>query len=443
MSGKINSFPKAFSVSFSEINRWDPNSFHGIRWHWSPDVMCPINKVLQKTSQKVDREQHSFDTLMPITIHFDGTVEPREIDEDREYSMDLFWAPPGSIVVSKIDLKNGAVAVIPDHWNNAVVTGHFAVYRPDSSKINSKYFHLLIQADFFKNYLWRNKVGAEGRKEVKLPFFEAIEIPVPLIDIQEAIVEQWNEAKRAYFSASERLSDAVKLLDQELIQRTNRYHEATTSRVLAVRSVDIAQWDLHAGRAAAFIEANPHFARMGEYIEECTEQVKPWLSPKVEWPVYGVNNKARVFLNGRKLGSQFNAAYKRIEKNWFFHNPTRANVGSLGMVPEVEKNAITSPEYQVWRIRQGLDVNFVALMLQTSYFLKLVGFNRVGGVKQRMYYSNLAEIRIPKFSLSEQRGFAEHRSAAIAAIDEANLLLKSRKQEVDQMILGKIAVGIA
>jgi hypothetical protein len=55
---------------------------------------------------------------------------------------------------------------------------------------------------------------------------------------------------------------------------------------------------------------------------------------------------------------EFNAPYKRIHKDCFFHNPTRSSVGSLGHVPEVPKDAITSPEYQVWKLRDlGPDIH--------------------------------------------------------------------------------------
>jgi type I restriction enzyme S subunit len=69
--------------------------------------------------------------------------------------MDLFFARPGDIVVAKIDLKNGAVGLVPD-WNNVVVTNHFAVYKPDLTRVSPEYFLRIIQTSFFKSYLWRN-----------------------------------------------------------------------------------------------------------------------------------------------------------------------------------------------------------------------------------------------------------------------------------------------
>ena len=89
--------------------------------------------------------------------------------------------------------------------------------------------------------------------------------------------------------------------------------------------------------------------------------------------MFGVNNKDGVFLNSYQKGSTFNAPYKRIRKDWFFHNPTRSNVGSLGIVPDVPEDAITSPEYQVWRIRpdatESLLPGYVACLIQTPFFL--------------------------------------------------------------------------
>lgn len=212
MGEAAQTFPKAFAVRFAQINRWDPNSFHGINWHWPGSVMATIGSVLNPRKEKVDRSANGFNDLMPVTIHFDGSIEPRKVSEDKEYTMELFWARPGDIVVSKIDLKNGAVAIIPEGWNKVVVTNHFAVYEPDLQKLDPRYFHLLIQANFFREHLWRNKVGAEGRKEVKLDFFESQDVPIPPLPIQQKIVAHWEAANSK--------ANADMTVSQELAQST-------------------------------------------------------------------------------------------------------------------------------------------------------------------------------------------------------------------------------
>ncbi len=60
MSAVVQSFPKAFSVSFLALKRWDPNNFHDIQWHWPPSVMAPIGSVLSSRKEKVDRSSNNF-----------------------------------------------------------------------------------------------------------------------------------------------------------------------------------------------------------------------------------------------------------------------------------------------------------------------------------------------------------------------------------------------
>lgn len=196
---------KAFAVLFSAIQRWDPSSFYRITWHWPQSVLRPISSFLIPRKEKVDRGRFTFADLQPFTIHLDGSVDRREVDAGREYSMELFFAHPGDIVVAKIDLKNGAVGIVPE-WKNVVVTNHFAVYEPNLEIIVPQYFHLLIQTDFFKAHLWRNKVGAEGRKEVKLDFFEALEVPVPPLSVQRKIVAAWETVWKDAAATTEKIA---------------------------------------------------------------------------------------------------------------------------------------------------------------------------------------------------------------------------------------------
>jgi type I restriction enzyme S subunit len=118
------------------------------------------------------------------------------------------------MVVAKIDLKNGAVGIVPAEWQNVVVTNHFAVYQIDTDKVLPDYLHRLIQQGDFKEYLWRHKVGAEGRKEVKLDFFESIEVPVPDLSVQRTILLR----KRRLMDELERVQQMLSRVDVEIEQ---------------------------------------------------------------------------------------------------------------------------------------------------------------------------------------------------------------------------------
>jgi hypothetical protein len=187
---------KIFRLKWSDLDRWDPLSFRPIDWRWPAPTLKPLGSALRKRVEPVDREKWDFADLTPITIHFDGSLEPRDLTDTDEYTMELFFARPGDIIVSKIDLKNGAVAIAPDSLPNVVVTNHFVVYEPDPQKLHAPYLIRLIQTPFFKDYLWRKKVGSEGRKEVKIELFERTPIPLPTKEVQQSLISAWEDLDR-------------------------------------------------------------------------------------------------------------------------------------------------------------------------------------------------------------------------------------------------------
>lgn len=428
--------PRAFGVSFSDLQTWSVAAQFAVNWNWSDEVIKPLENILCRRNEAA-LETLSLESMVTLlTIRFDGSIEPREPTRIKDVKGRLFRVYPGDVVFSKIDVRNGAIGLAPDDIDCMCVTSEFPVYSVDFRKTDSGYVKLLFRTVAFKKLLNSMISGASGRKRIQPSQLESVQVPIPPLPIQQKIVAHWQTAQLERAEADSALSALVSELHLWLVKQTKGFSQVTRSKVLLANYENTSQWDVKAGRAAAFITSNPDFIRLGDDTEECTETVRPWDEAESEWPVYGVNNKVGVFLSSMQLGEEFNAPYKKIEKDWFFHNPTRANVGSLGIVPEVPANAITSPEYQVWRLKGRFLPDFMALILKTDYFLALVAFNRVGGVKQRMYYANLAEIRLPEITMDIQKRFAEQRREILANIAVANEKLVQRKQEIEKMILG-------
>ena len=431
---------RAFTADFGSLEVWSVAAQFAADWEWPPSVVRPLGEAL------VRRREAASDTLAPdalvtmLTIRFDGSVEPRAPVRLEDVKGRLFRVHPGDVVFSKIDVRNGAIGLAPDGIERICVTSEFPIYAVDECKVDPVFVKLLFRTGAFMRVLNSMISGASGRKRIQPSQLEKVRVPIPLPEVQRRIVAHWQSAERRREAADADFSALVEELDSYLADRTRALEESTRARTFVARFENTRQWDLKGGRAAAFVAANADFVRLGDYSEECTETVRPWEQPDRRWPVYGVNNRDGVFRSAVQEGRKFNAPYKRIERDWFFHNPTRANVGSLGIVGDVPSDAITSPEYQVWRLAGCFSPEFMALVLRTDYFLALVAINRVGAVKQRMYYSNLAEIRLPEVPKPVQREFASKRSRALDEISASERMLAERKAEIETMIVGDRSV---
>lgn len=433
---------KAFAVLFRDFQRWDVGYFQSVAWQWPNSVLQSLSTTLHRIIREVPSSERKPGLPVIEKITFGGELTHFDLAPDDKYKGRLFWAKAGELIFSKIRLKQGSVAVVPPETPRIAVSPEYPVFQINTDKALPAYLLLVLRSKAFQNLLTGLSHGGSTKTRIHPRELERLAIPLPSIPTQRAIVDFWHEHIRAVDASREKLLDPVQSLNGRLIEIYRRMcaRDVIHSRCFVVDFKDLAAWDVKSGRAASFRIACPSFRPMGDFVEEATELVRPTAEPNKEWPVYGVNNKDGVFLNSYQKGSTFNAPYKRIRKDWFFHNPTRSNVGSLGIVPDVPEDAITSPEYQVWRIKpdapEPVLPEYVACLIQTPFFLDLVQFNRVGAVKQRMYTENLMQLRVPYIPVPEQQRYADAREKAHAALAAAKRRLDDALKEVEAMILG-------
>ena len=426
-------------VYWSEVDKWTPTSsllrFGKLPGGWR---LLPVYEYATQINNKERVEPKAKYRMAGVKWYGEGIFHRETVHGKEQSANYLYPLKPGAIIYNRLFAWKESFAVVPEEFVGLYVSNEFPQFEINKAVALPEYVYLLFTSKKIIKAVNAASIGsaAISRNRFKESDFMGFKVPIPPLSVQQKIVAYLEAAQQQRALADKALADLVAELHSHLVEQTHAFEQVTGSRVFLANYAKTQQWDVKAGRAAACISANPNFVRLGDYTEECSETVRPWEEPEKEWPIYGVNNKDGVFLNAYQKGKDFNAPYRRIEKNWFFHNPTRANVGSLGIVPEVPEDAITSPEYQVWRLLAGFLPDFIALMIRTGYFLSLVDFNRVGGVKQRMYYTNLAEIRLPMIDLEVQKEFAGQRVDILSAITKANKTVKERKSEIEEMILG-------
>lgn len=432
-------------ILWSEIEKWTPESVL-LRFGKLPDGwrLLPVSAFAAQLENKEKVNPESEYRMAGVRWYGEGVFHRETVVGKEQSANYLYPLKPGAIIYNRLFAWKESFAVVPEELYGYYVSNEFPQFEIDPAIALPKYIYLLFNTKKIIDAVNAASIGsaAISRNRFKESDFLGFKVPIPPLPVQQKIVAHWETAQLERVSAATALSALMAALHSWLVKQTKGFGQVTRSKVFLANYENVQQWDVKAGRAAAFITANPDFIRLGDYTEECTETVRPWDEPEKEWPIYGVNNKEGVFLNSMQAGQEFNAPYKKIEKDWFFHNPTRANVGSLGIVPEVPTDAITSPEYQVWRLKSGFLPDFMALMLRTDYFLALVAFNRVGGVKQRMYFANLAEIRFPEIPTEVQKNFADRRQEILANITAANRKLAQRKKDIEKMILGTHPVEV-
>lgn len=176
-------------------------------------------------------------------MRFDGSMERREA-KPSEIKGKLYLAEPGDVVFSKIDVRNGAIGIVPESIALAAFTSEFPIYRIRENIALAEYVTLLFRTAFFRRTINATISGASGRKRVQPTQLVDIEVPFPPLEVQRAIVQKWREARAA---ADEALASADKLekeAEREFLHGLGLVApgESRQRKVFALRWNELSRW---------------------------------------------------------------------------------------------------------------------------------------------------------------------------------------------------------
>ncbi|MBV9469525.1 MAG: restriction endonuclease subunit S, partial [Abitibacteriaceae bacterium] len=207
---------KAFAVWFKDLDLWSVNSFFRPHWRWPLKYIEPLGEALERRFETVDLAAKAAGLTPLITLRFDGSMELRNARTE-DIKGGLFSAYAGDLVFSRIDVRNGAIGIVPEQLPHVAVSNEFPVYHVRPEKALTEYVHLLVRSTLFRGVLNSLISGASGRKRVQATQFESIQVPLPPLETQRAIVDYWHCAQHAQQEAEARIAAHEAAIDTQFL----------------------------------------------------------------------------------------------------------------------------------------------------------------------------------------------------------------------------------
>ncbi|WP_079242485.1 restriction endonuclease subunit S [Chryseobacterium indologenes] len=132
------------------------------------------------------------------------------------------------------------------------------------------------------------------------------------------------------------------------------------------------------------------YQKIGQYLEECTERIgENWKGIRL----VGVSAKEGII--DLRIGQKDSfEKYKIVKTGDLIYNTMRVNIGSIAIYEGIE-NALTSPDYVVFRVKRHVSPQLLLNYLKSEQGLLEIGTNTKGSVRARLYFSALSEIKMP------------------------------------------------
>lgn len=140
---------------------------------------------------------------------------------------------------------------------------------------------------------------------------------------------------------------------------------------------------------------------LGDDIEEAGTRFTPRTDTEkdAEYRVLSVGKDDGVTEGEMRSGWDFkeNYRYQRVEAGDIVYNPSRINIGSIGVVPQNFSGALVSPEYIVFRSNR-LAPTFLVDLLRSPFYRMYINVITTGSIRSRLYFGGMQEIKVPDVS---------------------------------------------
>ncbi len=133
-----------------------------------------------------------------------------------------FYVKADQLLLSRIDVRNGAIGLVPKELDGAIVSNDFWAYDFNENKLFPKYLAYYVTIPSFIEEASRTSSGTTQRIRAEETSFLNINIPLPPIDEQRRIIE-YIETLAARISKAQSLREAASEETKRLPQSILRY----------------------------------------------------------------------------------------------------------------------------------------------------------------------------------------------------------------------------
>ncbi len=442
----------AFAVRFSNINAfWEVRSVRislTNRSFWKTVSLASLCKVRYEVVSDTELETGKVQMLDRISfdegkVYFGGRTQTK---------MTQYRAMPGDIVVSKINARKRAIGIVPDKAEVGL-TIHFRALIPDEGRVDTQFLWLALRSDFCKNQ-FDVETGGMGKGEISEERLLSINVPLPPLETQIAVVSRWQEAQRAALQAEEKIAEMEKEIEKRFfadlgLKAPLRFQNP---KVFAARWKDFERWSVSYNQA---ILGSVDISR-GKYpvveLENMLSMVQYGSSEKandkgIGTPILRINNIKKGILD--LLNLKHVSLQEKVRANLLLKNGdiliirtsgSKELVGTCAAFHEQNEFVFASYLIRLRTDRTKTDPDYVTWLINSR-----IGRQQVNAVSRQIMQNNInsQELRSLKFPLpplkvqQEIMSYVEAGRAEIVRQKElAEKIRKGAEAEVEALILG-------
>ena len=417
----LNAMKYISTVPFSGLFNWSVQHLNDSKIAFSKAYpMMRIGEFLKRNKTAVTIQDGVKYKRVTIKVRNGGVVPRDEVMGENIGTKKQFLVSKGQFILSKIDARNGAMGIIPAELDGAVVTQDFLPYDIDATKVNPQYFVLVCTTKQFIAFCQSCSSGTTNRQRVNEAQFLNIRVPVPSLEQQNKLVEEYNKqlaiAADAELLAIKKHRNINSLLFAELGVKISKDNVLNGLSTVAFSALD--RWDIAYLQNTAKYTAKYKSFRFENCIEHFMKgldgkslRMETYKTPTRDFHYIGMEHieKATGQLIDAPIvkGSQIKSQTVTIPNGYFIYGKLRPYLNKYWYNNTNWDNIVCSSELFVFRIKDSINTRFFEVVLGSDIVQEQIADLTSGARMPRITEEVFMNIQIPIPPLDIQKDLAD------------------------------------
>ena len=429
------------TVPFSGLFNWSVQYLNDSKIAFSKAYpMMRIGEFLKRNKTAVGIQDGIKYKRVTIKVRNGGVVPRDEVMGENIGTKKQFLVSKGQFILSKIDARNGAMGIIPADLDGAIVTQDFLPYDIDITKVNPQYFVLVCTTKQFIAFCQSCSSGTTNRQRVDEAQFLNIKVPIPSLEKQNKLVEEYNKqlaiASDAELLAIKKHRSINSLLFIELGFKISKDNVLNGLSTVAFSALD--RWDIAYLQNTAKYTAKYKSLRFENCIEHFMKgfdgkslRIETYKTPAQDFHYIGMEHieKATGQLIDTPIvkGSQIKSQTVTVPNGYFIYGKLRPYLNKYWYNNTNWDDIVCSSELFVFRIKDSINTRFFEVVLGSDIVQEQIADLTSGARMPRITEEVFMNIQIPIPPLDVQKNLADQIDKITDEIKELrNSALKKR-----------------
>jgi restriction endonuclease S subunit len=441
------------AVRFKSVYNWRFNDSEKYNNFFKIDTVL-FNEVINKTSiikeKIIDEKEYP---IIGVRAYGNGAFINR-IEKGENLKMRVYQVCQNNhLIWCKVDTKNGAFGIVTDDLEGSYASSNMSLAKINLNKINLDYLQLLFRIPKYNAYMDKAVTGSTNRKYLTFEqILNSIEIPLPKPEIQNQLVNQYNQKLTQAQEAETQANGLEKSIESYLLNELGIEKPKTVEKkqgLQFVRLKELSRWDYL--YLTNDFELNHQYPQqsLSYFIDKfllnqngTSLRFESYKQPKEEFSYLGMENiekeTGQIVEMSKVKGDEIKSQTVRVPKNYFMYGKLRPYLNKYWYNDTDNDSIICSSEFFVFSIKDNFNRLYFQYVLSSSIIQKQIESITSGVRMPRINESFFKDLQIPLPPKEIQNQIVAHittQKEKIKALrQQAEALRKQAKEEFENEI---------